>query len=89
MNDSVAQIVEELDAFCPAWRTKYAYISEVLDAAGLQVKGENLRCNVDGVHIPDYIGIAKREFEAYRCPASLPFGYDNLGCIEDTVDASA
>lgn len=88
MDELTTQLLEELDAFRTDWRTSYPTLFAAVCAAGLTTLFKQWQATPAGQRyvdkfsdVPDHVGTAKREVEAYRCPRSLPFGYDNLGQI--------
>lgn len=89
MDDLTQQLNEELDAFRPDWRNWYPSVADAARAAGVDALRAAWQLTEAGgkytrqfLQVPDWVGAAKREGEAYRCPRSLPFGYDNLGQLE-------
>jgi len=86
--DLTLELHEELDAFDPAWKTKYPSIGHAALAANVTDLYARWTRTEDGVKylksirgVPDRVGDSRREAEAARAPSSLPFGYDNLGWL--------
>lgn len=90
MNTAGVRLLEGLNDFSPSWREEYRTLAEAAYAAGVAdllsawvATQEGARHAAQFEGTPDHGGIAKREQEAYRRPASLPFGYDTLGWLGD------
>lgn len=90
MSNLTDELHEELDAFDPKWKEHYPSINVAAREAGVlelygrwlnTPDGSKYKASVAGV--PDRVGDSKREAEAMRAPASLPYGYDNIGEVPD------
>lgn len=89
MDDLTLQIAEELDAFNPRWREQYPNVRAAAKAAGIVDMFTRWLGTSAGTaylescgSLPDHVGAAKREAYAHTAPASLPFGYSNIGEVD-------
>lgn len=95
MSDLTKELLEELEAFDPKWKEHYQSIAEAARAGDVMELYGNWLLSTDGrkyleavKELRDYVGESRREAEAMRAPASLPFGYSNLGWLPNSAWAS-
>lgn len=92
MSDLTKELHEELEAFDPKWKEHYDSIAHAARAADVgELYGQWL-VTPDGrkytstvVGLPDHVGESRKEAAAMQAPASLPFGYSNIGWVPNAA----